>query len=126
MSTTIELTEADINAARKAITSIKKEQEALRERELEIRNYIADALFPQEEGSKTIKIGDAKLSIKRNIVYSITRADAEKLVAEHSALSLDVLSWSPVVKAGGFKKHVDQVSEYITVKAGPPTIEFKD
>lgn len=120
------LSEQELLDARKKLAEIRKKSEALREQELAIRTYIADVLHPAEEGSKTVTVGDVKLIIKRTLNYSITRPDAERLSQEHGDLALEVLSWSPVVKAGGFKEHASVVSEYITVKPGPPTVEFKD
>jgi len=120
------LTEQDLKDAHKKLSSLKKKQADLRDQELAIRTYIADCLFPEEDGSKTFKVGGVKLTVKRTLNYSISRADAEKLTEEHGDISLEVLSWSPSVKAGGFKEHVAVVADYITVKPGPPTVEFKD
>ena len=120
------LSEEDLLAARKKLTANKAKQEALREEELAIRTYIADVLHPAEDGSKTITVGSVKLTIKRILNYSISRADAEKLSRENPDVALEVLSWRPEVKAGGFKENVEAVSEYITVKPGPPSVEFKD
>ena len=121
-----ELTEADLINARKKLAAIKKKAETLREEELAIRHFIADVLYPEEDGSKTLKVGNVKLTIKRTLNYSITRDEAERLTQEHGDLALEVLSWSPEVKVRGFKDNVDTVADYITVKAGPPTVVFKD
>lgn len=125
-ATVATLTEEDLIAARKKLASLKKKQDELRTQELEIRTYLADVLHNAEEGSKTVTVGSVKLTIKRVLNYSISRADAEKLTQENPDLSLEVLSWSPVVKVGGYKEHASEVAEYITVKPGPPSVEFKD
>ena len=123
---TATLTEEDLIAARKELASIHKKAAVLREKELAIRTYLADVLHPAEDGSKTVTVGSVKLTIKRVLNYSISKSDAERLCAEQPEVSLEVLSWRPEVRAGGFKEHVNEVSEYITVKAGPPSVEFKD
>jgi len=120
------LTEEDLLAAKKKLTEIRKKQEVLRESELAIRTYLADVLHPAEEGSKTVTLGDTKITIKRVLNYSISKVDAEKLSRENPEVALEVLSWSPNVKVSGFKEHSEIVAEYINVKPGPPSVEFKD
>ncbi len=127
MKTTIAtLTEADLIAAKKELAILKKKQADLREKEIAIRTYLADVLHDAEEGSKTVTVGKVKLTIKRILNYSISRADAEKLTQENPDVALAVLSWSPTVKVGGYKDHASEVCDYITVRPGPASVEFKD
>ena len=126
MSNIATLTEEDLIAARKKLASNKKKQAALREEELAIREFIADTLFTEEEGFKTITVGSVKLTIKRTLNRSISRADAEKLTKEHPDLSLELLSWKPEVKVSGYREHQEIADEYIVTKPGPATVEFKD
>jgi hypothetical protein len=120
------ITEQQLIEARKALSKCKKKQEALREEELAIREYIANELFPEDSGSKTVTIGSQKVNIKRVVNYSITRDEAERLAKEQGDLSDEVLSWRPEIKVSGYKKHSDIVDNYITVRPGPPVVEFKD
>jgi hypothetical protein len=123
--TTATLTEQDLLAAKKKLAEIKKKSEALREQELEIRTYLADVLHDAEEGSKTVTVGEVKLTIQRTLNRSITRDDAERLTAEHPDVSLECLSWRPEVKVSGYKENVNVMDDYITTKPGPPTVTFK-
>lgn len=123
---TVELDEEDLINARKALAKNKAKQEKLREEELEIRTFLADALHDGDEGSKTIKIGNTKVTIKRTINRTITKDDAERLAQEHGEISVECLSWSPSVKVSGYKEHQAIMDEYITTRPGPPVVEFKD
>jgi len=123
--TKIVITEEDLKEAKKTLHQLKVKQEKLREQELEIRVYLADALHEEEGGSKTIKLGDTKITISRPITYSIDEVNAEKFSKEHGDVALDVLKWKPQVVVGAFKKNLDVASEYIVAKPGPPTVEIK-
>lgn len=126
MSTIATLSGADLKSARKKLADLKKKQDALREQELEIRTYLADVLFPEEEGSKMITIDGVKVAIKRNLNRSITREDAERLTKEHPNESLAILSWRPEVKTSGYREFQSIADDYITTRPGPPSVEFKD
>jgi hypothetical protein len=123
--TTAQLTEQDLLNAKKKLAEIKKKSEALREQEIEIRTYLADVLHDGEEGSKTITVGDTKLTIQRTLNRSITRDDAERLSNEYPDIALECLSWRPEVKTSGYKEHVNVMDDYITTRPGPPTVSFK-
>jgi hypothetical protein len=123
--TTAQLTEQDLLEAKKTLLKLKKKQDELREQELEIRTYLADVLHDGEEGSKTITVGEVKLTIQRVLNRSITRDEAERLSTEHPDISLEALSWRPEVKVSGYKEHQAVMDEYITTRPGPPTVTFK-
>lgn len=117
------ITAALLKEARNDLQEIADQRRALEEKELKIRNFIADGLHDGDEGSKTVTVGDVKLTITRRINYNISKADAERLAKEHGDLSLEVLDWSPRVKAS-IKKH-PELQEYYTTKPGPPSVAFK-
>lgn len=126
MSQIATLSGDDLKAARKKLADLKRKQETLREQELEIRTYLADVLFNEEEGSKTLTIDGVKVSIKRILNRSISREDAERLSKEHPTESLAILSWRPEVKTSGYREFQSIADEYIVTRPGPPTVEFKD
>ena len=114
--------------AKDRLAEIHTEAKALREEELAIRTYLADALHPAEEGSKTIKIDDKlKLTITRSLNRSINRTDAEALSQELPTVAVEVLRWEPKVSVSAFKKLAEahNLHRFITTKPGPPTVEFK-
>ncbi len=121
----IVITEEDLLGAKKTLAKLKLQQEKLREQELEIRTYLADALHDGEEGSRTIKIGDVKVTISRPLNYSIDGPNAEKLAKDHGPESLEILKWKPTISVTGFKKYLDIASEYCVVRPGPATVEFR-
>jgi hypothetical protein len=123
--TTAQLTEQDLIAAKKKLADLKKKQETLREQELEIRTYLADVLHDGEEGSKTITIGDTKLTIQRVLNRTITREEAERLTNKHPDIAFASLSWRPEVKVSGYKENASVMDAFITTKPGPPTVTFK-
>lgn len=123
--TTAQLTEKDLLDAKKKLASLKKKQDELRQQEIDIRTYLADVLHSGEEGSKTVTVGEVKLTITRPLTRSITRDEAERLTNEHPNIALEALSWRPEVKTSGYKEHQSVVDDYITTRPGPPTVLFK-
>lgn len=117
------ITEAVLKSAREDLQEIAAEIAKLEEKQLKIRNFIADGLHDGDKGSKTVTVGSIKLTVTRSINFSITTAEAERLVQEHGELSTEVLGWSPRCKAA-IEKH-PELAEYYTTKPGPPKIEWK-
>jgi hypothetical protein len=120
----MELTEQDLLSAKERLADIKAEQDSLRIKELALRNHIADCFHTGVEGSKTVTVGETKLTVKRTLNYSITQSDAERLKQEHPEIATCALSWSPKVKVSGYKDHSDVMNEFITTKPGPPSVDF--
>lgn len=117
------ITEAVLKLAREDLQEIAAEIAKLEEKQLKIRNFIADGLHDGDKGSKTVTVGAIKVTITRPINFSITTAEAERLVQEHGELSTEVLGWSPRCKSA-IEKH-PELAEYYTTKPGPPKIEWK-
>lgn len=99
----------------------------LRNEELKIRNYIADAVHTGESGSKTVEIDGIKLTVNRPVTYSIAKADAEAFRQSDPVSAALLLTWSPKVSVTGFKELADNpvVARIVTTKPGPPTVTFK-
>lgn len=119
------LSHEELVEARDRLFELRDVQVEARDEELRIRTYLADNLHDGEKGSKTIAVDGIKITIGRPLSYSIDSANAEKFTQENSEAALEVLSWKPTVKVSGFNKFVEIASEYITVRPGPPTVDFK-
>ncbi len=117
--------ESDIAAARKRLESLKRSSEKIREEELEIREWFARNFSTKPEGSETIKVGGEKFTIKRNVVRSIGKDEAERLSQEHPDLSVEALRWKPEVVTSVYKENAGVLDDYITTREGPPSVEFK-
>ena len=117
--------ESDITAARKRIEAIKRQQEKLRDEELQLREWFANNFHDGDEGSKTIKVGGEKFTVKRTLNRTIGKDEAERLSQEHPDLSVEALRWKPEVVTSVYKDHAEILDDYITTKPGPPTVEFK-
>lgn len=117
------ITEAVLKSAREDLQEISEQIAKLEERQLKIRNFIADGLHDGDKGSKTVTVGSVKVTVTRSINFSITTAEAERLVQDHGELSTKVLGWSPRCKTA-IADH-PELAEYYTTKPGPPKIEFK-
>ena len=123
--TTATLNEKDLLDAKQSLEDIKAEQEELRVKEISIREYIADVLHTEEEGSKTVKVGAAHLTITRMLSRRITKEEAERLSAEHPDIWHEAVAWRPEVKVSGYKDNKKIMDDYIVTKPGPPNIKFK-
>jgi hypothetical protein len=119
------VSESTLKEAAAELQRIRAEAAALREQELAIREFLADKLHDGEEGSKTITVGEVKLTITRKLNRSITREDAERLCQEHPDLSVEILSWRPEVKTSGYRANQEVADQFITTKPGPPEVVFK-
>lgn len=129
MSKEIEgLSTADIKAAYRKLTSLKKKQASLKAEEEEIRCYLADTLVPeQEEGAKTFDFNDIKVTVQRPVYRNIKLDEAERLGQElDEDVALSILSWSPKVRVSGYRKHQDIADEYITTSFGTPSVKFTE
>jgi hypothetical protein len=115
---------SDLLEARERLFELKAEQAQAREEELRIREYLAAKLHPGTEGSKTITVEGVKVTITRSLTRSIGIAEVERFCADHPALSATALRWKPELKISEYKKNVDVMDEYITTRAGLPTVEF--
>ncbi len=118
------ITHDQLVEARDRLFELKELQNEARGEELRIREYLANFLHDGESGAKTVTVDGIKVTVTRNLNYSIDRPNAEKLAEEHGPESLEILRWKPEVSVSGFKKY-DFASDYIVVKPGPPSIEFK-
>lgn len=119
----IKLTE--LLAAKERLEELKQAQAVACEEELRIREYLAKKLHDGVEGSKTITVDGVKVTITRNLNRTIDADEAEKLSKEHPSVALECLRWKPDVRVGAYKKNQGVMDEYITTKAGPPSVEFK-
>ena len=117
------LRKSDLEEARDRLFELKSIQNEAREEEIAIREWIASQLHPEEPGAKTLTHEGIKLTITRPLAYSITADDAERLGRQFP--DLDILRWKPEVKVAEFKKHADEVGEFISIKPGLVTVEFK-
>jgi hypothetical protein len=115
----------DLVIARDRLFELKELQNSAREEELKIREYLADNLHTEEEGSKTIDIDGVKVTITRTLNRSIGQAEAEEFCKLHGDLSLDCLRWKPEIKVSGYKKNQAILDEFIVTKPGPPSVAFK-
>lgn len=119
------LTEAELLAAKAALEDCKRQQTILRDKELAIREELANELHDGEEGSRTITIGGTKVSITRNINRSIRQEDADRLKQDDKKLWAECLKFRPEVAVRAYKEHREFLDDYITSKPGPSTVEFK-
>lgn len=117
------ITKKALTKARDRLQTIKEEAELLRAEELKIRNYLADQLHTEEEGSKTVTIEGIKVTISRPVTRSITKEDAERLCQDHTELSKEALRWKPKIVVSVAKKH-PELEDYYTSKPGLPTVTF--
>lgn len=117
----------ELEEARDRLLELSKIQAEAREEELQIREYLADKLYPKdkEEGATTITVEGIKLSITRVLNYTIGKDDAELLQREQPKLAAEVLNWSPKVRVAAFKDHQKELAKFVTVKPGPSTVTFK-
>ena len=120
-----EITLAILLAARERLFELKTEQAKVREEELVIRQYLADLLYKEEEGSKTITLEGVKVTVTRTLNRTIDAAEVERFCADHPQVSVAVLRWKPELKISEYKKNVDIVDEYTVTRPGIPTVEFK-
>lgn len=120
-----EITLAILLAARERLFELKTEQAKAREEELVIRQYLADLLHKEVEGSKTITLEGVKVTVTRTLNRTIDAAEVERFCADHPQVSVAVLRWKPELKISEYKKNVDIVDEYIVTRPGIPTVEFK-
>lgn len=111
--------------ARDRLFELKELQNEARDEELRIREYLANFLHDGESGAKTVTVDGIKVTVTRNLNYSIDGPNAERFSKEHSDVALEVLKWKPTVSISGFKKNWDVASEYCVVKPGPSTVEFQ-
>lgn len=118
-------TEADIAASRKRLEAIKRQQDKLRDEELEIREWFASNFHHEEEGSKTLKVGGEKFTVKRTLNRTIGKDEAERLSQEYPDLAVEALRWKPEVVVSVYKENADVLDDYIVTKSGPPSVEFK-
>jgi geranylgeranyl pyrophosphate synthase len=118
-------TESDIAASRKRLESIKRQQDKLRDEELELREWFASNFHQEEEGSKTVKIGGEKFTIKRTLNRTIGKDEAERLSQEYPDLAVEALRWKPEVVVSTYKENKEILDDYIVTRAGPPSVEFK-
>lgn len=118
------ITKKALTKARDRLQDIKEQSEILRAEELKIRNYLADQLHTEEEGSKTVTIEGIKVTVGRPVTRSITKEDAERLCQDHTELSKEALRWKPEIVVSVVKKH-PELEDYYTSKPGLPTIDFK-
>lgn len=117
--------ESDIAASRKRLEAIKRQQDKLKAEELELREWFANNFHDGDEGSKTVKIGNEKFTIKRTLNRTIGKDEAERLSQEHPDLSVEALRWKPEVVTSVYKEHASILDDYIVTKPGPPSVEFK-
>lgn len=117
--------ESDITASRKRLEAIKRQQYKLKAEELELREWFANNFHDGDEGSKTVKIGNAKFTITRTLNRTIGKDEAERLSQEHPDLSVEALRWKPEVVTSVYKEHASILDDYIVTKPGPPSVEFK-
>lgn len=117
------LKKTDLEEARERLFELKRVQNEAREEEIAIREWIANQLHPSDAGAKTVTHDGIKVTITRPLSYSITTEDAERLSRQYP--ELEVLRWKPEVKVGEFKKHESELAEFVTIKPGLVTVEFK-
>lgn len=119
------LTHEQLVEARDRLFELKASIETAREEELQIREYLANKLHTGDEGAVTVTIDGVKVAITKVINRTISREEAERFTTEHPELSLECLRWKAEVRVGEYKKHREEMDEYIVTKPGPPTVEFK-
>lgn len=121
------MTEEKLIEARDALFAIQAKQNALREEELEIREYIVGSLYPadKEEGATTITVGDTKVTLEKKFNRNIGKAEIEELKAKHPKLYAEVLSWQPKIRNGVYKQNADVMDKFITTSPAPSTVVFK-
>jgi hypothetical protein len=112
-------------AARTRLQEISESLEKLREEQLKIRLFVADALHNGEEGSKTITIDGVKVGITRKLNRSISVEDAERLGQEQGDIALAAIRWKPEVVTSAYREHSEILDDYIVTKPGPPEVTFK-
>lgn len=119
--------EKDVIAARDRLMELSRIQTEAREEELKIREYLVESLYPKDktEGSTTITVGATKLTLTVAYRHTISKEDAEKLKIDKPDLYATCLRFTPEVRAGEFKKHEEELSEYIITKPTPPSVSFK-
>lgn len=118
------ISESDLQECKKELEEIHASQAELREKELKIREYLADLLHDGLEGSKTLTVVTTKVTVTRILNRTITRDEAARMQEEKPDLYATCLNFRPEVRAGEAKKH-PEIEEYISTRPGPPTIEFK-
>lgn len=118
------ITKKTLLEAKERLEELRQAQSEAREEELKIRTFLADKLYQEEGGSKTLTVEGLKLTIGRPLAYSISKEELERMTADHGTIADEVIRYKPEVKVGEFKKH-PELAEYVTVKPGPATVEFK-
>lgn len=113
--------------AQKRLAELSRTMTDARKEELEIREFLFKELYPKDkhEGSTTITVGSTKVSITNTLRRTISREDAEKLKLDKPEIWATVLRFTPDVKVAEFRKHEDELSDYVVTKSTPPTITFK-
>lgn len=121
------MTEKELLAKRERLEELNQQIETAKAEAGEIKEAIVKAFFPadKEEGTKTVTEYGIKMELGKPLNYSISYADAELFFQTHPDIANDCLGWSPRVKAAGFRNHIKEIGQFVTVSPGSVTVSFK-
>tara|TARA_A200000159_G_scaffold19571_2_gene16171 strand:- start:2677 stop:3099 length:423 start_codon:yes stop_codon:yes gene_type:complete len=124
-------TAKQIEAARKKLSELQTQRNALNEEISAMRHKMADHFLPEEvknHGSKTVKMHGVAITVNRKLTITCNKEQQQQFQADAPDL-YDQFIPSVAVRVLNeteSRKNLDQIDRWVTTKQGLPEIKFKD